>query len=614
MAAVTARITARRQRSLLVWITIMSLIELGLGCDSRSSLHQRAAQQTSSSVVAAAIDKPPRPPQDYVGSLVCAECHREISEQYAAHPMGISAGSIHDVPTIEKYGESNGFVAKDGRHYFAEQTDDKFVHHEALFNDDSEMVYDQSVAMDLSIGSGRHGRSYAFRRGDRYYMSSLSWYSSSESWDLSPGYQPTRHYRFDRLLTERCLVCHIGLMTPGPALDSWDHEQPITEFIISCERCHGPAQKHVDYRRQHLEQQGPDPIVNPAKLDPIRREAVCHQCHLKPGKTLPRYGRRPVDFRPGDRMSDIWVVISDKITERQAVTHSEQMLASTCYQKSEGRFGCNSCHNPHKLPSGDTGAWFDQKCAACHTEEKSPCGLPIGDRSEKNCIGCHMPRFEMNNVPHTALTDHRIRKPAASSGQKDSSQTVHLEFDEGEPRVPEWEIRRAKSLQVRTDRRMAQNPDEMQQALSTILDLTDRLPDDPDLWETAAWISSRQGNWKPVETYARKTLELQPDRLETRELLVGSLSERGAWPDVAQECERLIQLDPGRAMYHKLLAEARWHQADLDGGLAAAEESLKFDPTQRELRARLVQAYQQLGNTQQVQLHRKVLEAMARKE
>lgn len=614
MVVMESSSTAAKQRWWFYGLIAVNLIGQGIGCTGQPAAPSPNVRPTSTSSLPVAPKKPAKPPQDFVGSAVCAECHREIAEQYAEHPMGISAGALHDVPVIEKYGQSHGFTGKDGRHYFTEHSNDQFAHHEALFNDQSEMVYDQAVEMDLSIGSGRHGRSYAFRRGDRYYMSSLSWYSSSETWDLSPGYQPTRHHRFDRLLTERCLVCHIGLMTPGSAIDSWDHAQPITEFIISCERCHGPAQKHIDYRRQHLEAQGPDPIVNPAKLDPIRREAVCHQCHLKPGKTLPRYGRRPVDFRPGDRMSDIWVVISDKITEHQAVTHSEQMLASTCYQRSEGKFGCISCHNPHRLPTGDVAASFDQKCAACHTENKSPCGLPISDRASKTCVGCHMPRFEMKNVPHTALTDHRIRKPSSATNGKEISQTVHLEFDEGEPRIPEWEIRRAKSLQVRTDRRVSQNPEEMQQALTTILELGEGLPDDADLWETAAWICSRQGNWKQVESYARKTLELQPERIETRELLAGSLAERSAWPEMARECERLIQLDPGKAMYHKLLAEARWHQGDLEGGLAASEQSLQFDPTQWELRRRLAQAYQQLGNTQQFQLHRKVLEAMPRSE
>ena len=599
------------RRQVFQFIVFLGLACGGNGCGDRSTQILPQADSPLAKVTTQ-FSKPVPPPSDYVGSQVCAECHREISEQFAAHPMGLSAGPLPDVPIIEKYGESAAFVGKDGRRYFAEHAVDKVVHHESFATDNAEPAYDQGVEMELSIGSGRHGRSYAYRRGDRFYMSPLSWYTTAEKWDLSPGYQPVRHHRFDRLLTERCLVCHVGQMTRGPGIDSWDHKQPITEYAISCERCHGPAASHVEHFRQLKTKVTADHIVNPAKLEPLRRDAVCHQCHFKAAKTLPRYGRRAVDFRPGDRLTDVWVVISDKIVERQAVTHSEQMLASACYRGSQGRFGCISCHNPHKLPTGEPGVWFDQKCASCHTESKDPCELPSVDRSDKSCISCHMPRIEMNNVPHTALTDHRILKRPQSQRRNEGSKFETLDFDEGEPKVPDWEIRRAKALQVRIDRRAFQNPEEMQQALTTLLELSEQIAEDADLWETAAWITSRQGKWKLVEVYARKALDLESNRIESRELLVGSLSDRNAWPDVARECERLIEQDPGRAMYHKLLAEARWHQADLEGGLTAAERSLECDPMQWDLRRRLAQAYQQLGDSDRSRFHQKVLNAVPR--
>ena len=45
-------------------------------------------------------------------------------------------------------------------------------------------------------------------------------------------------------------------------------------------------------------------IVNPAKLDAARRDAVCMQCHLEGKAAIERPGRHIYDFQPGEQLSD----------------------------------------------------------------------------------------------------------------------------------------------------------------------------------------------------------------------------------------------------------------------------------------------------------------------
>ena len=578
-----------------------------LGCGSPTPTAPQPVSESTKTVRRA--EKPTPPAMDYVGSAVCASCHREIADQFAAHPMGRSAGSLSSVPVIEAYSDAARFETRDRKQYSVEKSDLNIVHHERLIDDDSEILYDQGVPMELSIGSGRHGRSYAYQRGDRFFMSPISWYTTGERWDLSPGYLPGMHQRFDRLLTERCLTCHIGQMNLEASPDTWDHAAPIVEHAISCERCHGPGASHVQRYQQPEAFAGIDQIVNPADLDPVLRDAVCHQCHFHSGRTFLRYGRRASDFRPGDRLSDIYVVLPSPPGERKAVSHSEQMLSSTCYQKSEGRMGCISCHNPHALPSGDPAAVFDQKCAACHSTEPSSCSKSVAERTGKSCVGCHMPQFDAMDVPHTAFTDHRILK---NPQQEATQEPVDQVFDEGGPALPDWEVRRAQALHVRTDRKQARSPKELERAAMTLRGMTDRLADDPEVWESLAWFGSRLGKWTDVEKYANRALELSPQRVDARELLVGALNARSAWPDVDRECELLLKKDPDKALYHKLLAESAWHQGELERGLALAERSLECDPTQMELRRRLSVAYEQLGQREQAEKHRKILTGLSR--
>lgn len=546
---------------------------------------------------------------DYVGSQVCATCHREIADQFSSHPMGHSSGSLTTVQSIEAYGDEAGFESRDGMHYQVEKDDQGIVHHEQLIDQQGEILYDQGVQMELSIGSGRRGRSYAYRRGNRFFMSPISWYTSKEKWDLSPGYQPGAHQRFDRLITERCLACHVGQMNLEPAPDTWNREVPIVEHGVSCERCHGPGSSHVKHHQHPETASEMDRIINPSHLDPARRDAVCNQCHFQSARTFPRYGRKASDFRPGDRLSDIYVVLPSPPGERKSVSHSEQMLSSKCYQESAGRLGCVSCHNPHSLPVGEVSVAYDQKCAACHSPDRSPCSESLAERIGKSCVGCHMPRFDVTNIPHTALTDHRIlKRPEQKQAQEQEDQI----FDEGGTPLPEWELWRALALNLRTDRKQGRKRQDLERAALILLKMTEQVADDPEIWEGLAWFGSQFGKWTEVEKYARKALELSPDRVDARELLVGALTARAAWADVDRECKLLLRNDPGNGLYYKWLADSAWFQGELEPGLEFAEKSLEFDPPQLELRRKLSVAYEQLGNSRRAELHRRIANELSR--
>ena len=424
---------------------------------------------------------------------------------------------------------------------------------------------------------------------------------------MSPGYVPDRPPRFDRLLTEQCLLCHVGRLNPGSAPDTWDEQEPIAEAVIGCERCHGPGASHVDRHRNAAAFHGVDAIVTPGKLDPIRRDAVCHQCHLQASKTIPRYGRRSGDFRPGDRLSDVCVVLKESIDDRKALTQSGQMLASRCYLKSGGKLGCISCHNPHGLPQGDPAVDFDAKCAKCHGASDGVCSLSIAVRADRTCIGCHMPRFQVTDIPHTALTDHRILRRPDNSMKTASTRPATDVFDEGEPALPEWEIRRARALALRIDRSLAKTPEDIAQATETLRSLEPFLADDPEVSAMLAWFAGQQKDSAALEKAARRTLELTPHRHEAQEQLLQALFGRQAWAEGETLCRQLIAQDSSRAMYHAMLADALSKQGRVQEGINAAEKSLTCDPTQRGVRQRLVEVYRQSGDPQRANEHEVVL-------
>ena len=159
-------------------------------------------------------------------------------------------------------------------------------------------------------------------------------------------------------------------------------------------------------------------IVNPRRLTPELREAVCQQCHLQGEVRFVRQGRHTFAYRPGLPLQEYWSIFvraPEFQDSQKAVGQVEQMIASRCFQASAGNLGCISCHDPHQVPStAHRVRYYRDCCLECHQEK--PCAMPEAVRRQQNpnddCIACHMPRFPSSDIAHTAVTDHRLlRKP-----------------------------------------------------------------------------------------------------------------------------------------------------------------------------------------------------------
>ena len=87
------------------------------------------------------------------------------------------------------------------------------------------------------------------------------------------------------------------------------------------------------------------------------------------------------------------------------------MKLSKCYQATNGKLSCLTCHDPHEQPDPMRApVYFRAKCLGCHGE--ASCKLSLRSRRKKtvvdDCIGCHMPKRDLEKISHSALTNHRI--------------------------------------------------------------------------------------------------------------------------------------------------------------------------------------------------------------
>lgn len=244
---------------------------------------------------------------------------------------------------------------------------------------------------DITIGSGKKGQSYLSWKNNSLIQMPVTYFTPESTWSSSPGFHPQK-IAFNRVITSRCLECHSTYFKTISGKDKHPEEFDKKNIIygIDCEKCHGPAKEHVNF---HLENPGKKEakyIVNTGKMSRQLQLDLCGLCHGgRLSKTKPSFS-----FQAGDSLSDFFTQSNVPAMIGGIDVHGNQlgMLSqSKCFITSD--MTCQSCHSAHEKEQGRIEV-FSQRCAGCHTEDKSSlCGLTktVGNIITNNCIDCHMP-------------------------------------------------------------------------------------------------------------------------------------------------------------------------------------------------------------------------------
>jgi photosynthetic reaction center cytochrome c subunit len=258
--------------------------------------------------------------------------------------------------------------------------------------------------IDYVIGSGNHASGYLLDLAGHLFESPVAYYKSRRAYDLAPGYEGLPNLDFTRPIAEGCLFCHSGTALHVSGTSNQYRSPAFFAEAITCERCHGSAEKHLGDPRAGT-------IVNPAKLEPAARDSICEQCHLLGVGRVLSPGKQFSDFRPGQPLEDTFTTYVNALPpdadagKLKVISHVEQLARSTCARRSKGQLWCGTCHDPHNKPLEPV-LFYSSKCLSCHTGS-FPASHPGRD---SNCIDCHMPRRDARDGGHTAFTDHRIQR------------------------------------------------------------------------------------------------------------------------------------------------------------------------------------------------------------
>jgi predicted CXXCH cytochrome family protein len=347
----------------------------------------------------------------YVGSKACASCHKDQYDRWSKTAM-------------------------------ANVVRDPKAHPEAVLGDFSkpDPVVTFSVKdVDFAYGSLWKQR-YFHKVGKTYVPYPAQWDVVHKAWSKyhvpdtgdwwALKYPDPKGDNSNRPTGPLCDGCH----SVGYDIAT---EQPV-EWNVGCEMCHGAGSAHAVHPTR-------DNILNPARMDYVRANDTCIQCHSQGQPTqAPTHGKYPaydwpVGFHVGLNLADFWKLEPHKLGETSfthfpdGTAHKNRMQGNDFVQSVMYERGvtCFSCHDPHGTPNEHllrAPVADNQLCMSCHgvNTQNGPHAVSIEAHTHhkagsagSECVSCHMPKIQPE-IPGVFVAAHtfKIITPGMTDEQK----------------------------------------------------------------------------------------------------------------------------------------------------------------------------------------------------
>ena len=327
---------------------------------------------------------------EYTGAASCKNCHQSIWDTHinTAHFHTSEAATENSIKGSFD-SKTNSFSYNNGGVINMEKRTNGFYQVGYINGEEK-----KAERFDMVIGSGTKGQSYASWVENKLVQLPITYFTSTNQWCNSPGYPDKMS--FNRPITSRCLECHATYAEKlsAPEKEPEEFDKARTILGVDCERCHGPAAKHVAFQTANPNEKTGKFIINPASFSRRQSLDMCALCHGgRLQKTKPSF-----QFTAGDKLTDYFSIDTAGRDVNSIDVHGNQfglMAASKCF-KMNTTLTCITCHNTHVNEKGKA-VVFAQRCMSCHTgnHDNAPlCKMTAkltSDEMGKNCIGCHMP-------------------------------------------------------------------------------------------------------------------------------------------------------------------------------------------------------------------------------
>ncbi len=388
------------------------------------------------------------PGATYVGAASCRACHEaefndwlQSDHHRAMEPANPETvlGDFNDT-TFEHFGRTWRFFRK-GDEYWVNAEDGEGVRRD--FKIDYTFGFEPLQQYLIPFPGGRYQALQVCWDSRPAEEGGQRWYHLYPDEEVPPGdllHWTGIHFNWNFM----CADCHSTDLHKNYDPEADDYHTTWSEMNVSCEACHGPASKHLEWAAaelvkseggtsaapetgelsNYLQSKGlvvtlKEPVeagwaVDPESGQPRRTAPLnstvqvdtCARCHSH------RQLMEPA-FRPGLPFLDTHVpsVLTDQLYHHDGQVDEEVYVYGSFVQSKMYHAGvrCTDCHHPHTMKPLAAG---NALCVRCHVPEKYDTPAhhfhPV-DSTGASCVECHMPHKTYMVVDDRR--DHSLRVP-----------------------------------------------------------------------------------------------------------------------------------------------------------------------------------------------------------
>jgi tetratricopeptide (TPR) repeat protein len=350
----------------------------------------------------------------FVGREQCIDCHDDAYQEWQGshHDKAMMHANDESVlgdfadAEFEQHGISSRFYRKD---------DGFFVYTEGPGGEMAEFEIRYTFGVDPL-------QQYLVPfPGGRLQVLSIAWDTEKQRWfslypDEKIAADDWMHWtRNAQNWNGMCAECHSTHLSKAYDVESETFNTTWSEVDVSCEACHGPGSRHVEWAtvepmgRPDIENYGL--VVTSSGIDNRQQVEMCAPCHSRRGETGD-YDHRQVDLVENLRPS----LLEEGLYHADGQILEEVYVWGSFVQSKMYQNGvrCSDCHNVHSLELHKQG---NELCLQCHRADTYDAyehhfHQKIYEDEPSDgalCIKCHMPEQTYMVVDERA--DHSLRVP-----------------------------------------------------------------------------------------------------------------------------------------------------------------------------------------------------------
>ena len=345
----------------------------------------------------------------YVGDQNCVSCHEKENDLWKGSHHDLAMQVANDSTVLGDFNNVKKVI--DGvKYHFYKQNNKFLVKIKEI--DGSEKIYQITYAFGLTP---LQQYLVDFDKGKKQVLR-VTWDSKDNKW--------FHQYAGDKISTHdwlhwtktaqnwntMCAECHSTNLKKNYFVEKDSFHTTYSYINVSCEMCHGPGEKHVNWANSDPKDKNFQIILGKTQQEQVN---LCAPCHARRSKLS-------ANLEPGKHFEDQYMIqtLGTNFYHADGQIEEEDYVFGSFMQSMmyANKVKCSDCHDMHSMQLKFDG---NTLCAQCHvntTYDTKKHHFHKENTEASQCINCHM--TGKNYMGNDFRRDHSFRVPRPDQSVK----------------------------------------------------------------------------------------------------------------------------------------------------------------------------------------------------